>query len=62
MIEGINDSEFINRLGGREEAGNTIFHKEMTKVLTNIIWLYVNSFLIMGLEVRILGLGCGWYM
>ena len=30
MIEGINDGGFINRLGGGEEAGNTIFHVEMT--------------------------------
>ena len=38
MIEGINDGGFINRLGGMEEVGNTIFHGDhYNKVLTNII-------------------------
>ena len=27
------------------------------KLFTNIIWLYVNSFLITGSEVKVLGLG-----
>ena len=57
MIQGINDDGFSNRLGGgRGKQHHVSCGEYYNKLFTNIIWLYVNSFLI---TVRRLGFW-GW--
>ena len=42
--------------GGRGQATPYFMWRELFKVFTNINWLYVNSFLIRGSEVTVLGI------